>query len=105
MQELPLDIIQNFLQKTDAAIVPQSPQYIQLRNAIEYLIETDFHALIQLLYRIDVNEAQLKKALNENLPEQAADVITQFIIRRQAEKIAFRKNMQKNNNINEEDKW
>ena len=37
-----------------------------LANAINYLIEEDFHALIQVLYRLDINEKLLKQTLHDN---------------------------------------
>ncbi|MDE3125665.1 MAG: hypothetical protein KGK14_09140 [Bacteroidota bacterium] len=105
MQHSPQHIISQFLQSNDAIIVQNSSAYEQIRNAIAFLIESDFYGLIQLLYRIDVDEQLLRKTLQDHPNQDAADLITQLLIHRQAQKIAWRKNMQENNDISEEEKW
>lgn len=47
---------------------------------IQHLINTDFEQLVQLLYRIDVDESKLKQMLQT--PESSATVIAQSIINR-----------------------
>ena len=52
---------------------------------IDYLnkfINHDFSKVVQLLYRIDVSEAKLKKVLHENPNEDAAHLIADLIIER-----------------------
>lgn len=52
---------------------------------IEYLnefIKNDFSKVVQLLYRIDVSEAKLKKVLKENPNENAAHLIADLIMER-----------------------
>ncbi len=52
---------------------------------IDYLnefINHDFSKVVQLLYRIDVSEAKLKKVLQENPNEDAAGLIADLIIER-----------------------
>ena len=52
---------------------------------IDYLnefINHDFSKVVQLLYRIDVSEAKLKKVLHENPNEDAAYLIADLIIER-----------------------
>ncbi len=62
----------------------------QLAAQINYLIEKDFNRLLNLLYRIDVSEDKIKKALLDNT-DPAGQVIAQLIIERQLQKIASRK--------------
>ena len=45
-------------------------------------INQDFSKVVQLLYRIDVSEAKLKKVLHENPNEDAAGLIADLIIER-----------------------
>jgi hypothetical protein len=45
-------------------------------------INHDFSKVVQLLYRIDVSEAKLKKVLHENPHEDAAHLIADLIIER-----------------------
>ena len=52
---------------------------------IDYLnefINHDFSKVVQLLYRIDVSEAKLKKVLHDNPYEDAAGLIADLIIER-----------------------
>jgi hypothetical protein len=46
--------------------------------------------LMQLLYRIDINEAQLKKHLNEYNGEDQFNVIAELIIKRVLQKVVIR---------------
>jgi len=76
-----------------------------LANAINYLIEEDFHALIQVLYRLDINEKLLKQTLHDNKEEDAGVMIADMIIKRQTQKEEFKKQFKQQNDIAEEDKW
>ena len=70
------------------------------------LIKTNFNYVIQLLYRIDVNENKLKQVLKCNPTEDAGKIIAQLIIERQQQKMISRNSFKKiNEEINEEDKW
>ncbi len=62
----------------------------QLADQINFLVEKDFSRLLNLLYRIDVSEEKIKKALLNN-SDPAGYVIARLIIERQLQKIAFRK--------------
>lgn len=72
----------------------KSVEYTELRNRlsekIKYLIEKDFERLLQILYRIDVDEEKAKKCLSENPPSQAHFVLADLIIERQMQKIKTR---------------
>ncbi|MBX2939620.1 MAG: hypothetical protein KF880_06045 [Ferruginibacter sp.] len=61
-------------QLRDAELFEAFTQYIQ------HLINKDFDQLVQLLYRIDVDESKLKKLLQSH--ESSAEVIAQSIIQR-----------------------
>lgn len=77
-----------------------------LISLINELINKDFHALVQLLYRIDVNEKKIRLHLEENSEKDAATVLTDLIIERQLQKIESRKKFnQKNNAHDDEEKW
>ena len=65
-------------------------QRAQLVSVINDLLHNDFSKLLQILYRIDVDENKLKRALFEStLP--AAETIVDLIIERMLLKIHFRK--------------
>jgi len=76
-----------------------------LVNAINYLIEEDFHALIQVLYRLDIDEKLLKQTLHDNKEEDAGLMIAEMIIQRQVKKEEFKKQFKQQNDIADEDKW
>lgn len=57
---------------------------------IQDLIDTDFSKLVNTLYRIDVSEEKIKKALNLANPKDANFVIAQLIIEREKQKVKSR---------------
>jgi hypothetical protein len=77
----------------------------ELIHLINELINKDFYALIQLLYRIDVNEKKIRLYLNENSVNDSAPVLADLIIERQIEKIESRKKFTQKNKIEDDEKW
>lgn len=77
----------------------------KLTAFINDLINHDFEKLVFYLYRIDVNEAKMKKLLDQRDGENAAGLIADLIIERQIEKIKSRKETKKNGDIPEDEKW
>jgi hypothetical protein len=69
-------------------------EVIKLR--VTELIEQDFEHLLYLLYRTDVSELRLKKALDSGAPSDAPDIITDFLIERQMRKFETRKRFSEN---------
>lgn len=66
-------------------------KFIQkLSSLVAYLMEKDFSRLLQILYRIDISEEQLKAALT---PGQVmpSDLIAQMIFDREMQKVETRK--------------
>lgn len=77
-----------------------------LAEKINELIKNDFNHLVQILYRIDVNEARLKQVLKDNPNEDAGKIITQLIIERQQQKIISRNEFnKKDDRIDEDEMW
>ena len=62
----------------------------RLADYINQLMVNDFSRLLNLLYRIDVNEEKLKTSLKEFYDKDAADVIATLVIERQLQKILLR---------------
>ncbi|MEP7236651.1 MAG: hypothetical protein ABI685_02260 [Ferruginibacter sp.] len=78
----------------------------QLAGYINRLIKNDFDKLIAYLYRIDVNEQKLKVLLQQNPNEDAGNIIATLIIERQEQKIKTREQFsQRDNDLDEEEKW
>jgi hypothetical protein len=69
------------------------------------LIRDDFNALLQLLYRIDINETRLRRLLQEKSGEDAGKIIAQLIIERQWQKIQTRRQYKPTDRGSEEEKW
>lgn len=84
---------------------------LRLTSHINHLINHDFEKLVYYLYRIDVNESKMKQLLEQQEGENAAALIADLIIERQGEKIKSRqqsdsyRTRQRENNIDENDKW
>lgn len=64
-------------------------QRLQLIKIIAHLIDTDYYKLTNILYKIDVDEMKLKKALLES-EQPISETIADLIIERQQQKIKFR---------------
>lgn len=63
-----------------------------IANHIDNLINTDFNKLISILYRIDVSQEKLKKALSSRSQDKTqGEIIAKLIIQRQVQKLKFRK--------------
>lgn len=95
-EDLAIDLPENILLNEAAAL---------LAVYINKLIQTDFHKLISILYRLDVSETKLKRLLEENSGSDAGVIIADLIIERQLQKIRSRKENKNNNTIPEDDKW
>ncbi len=77
-----------------------------LAARINDLIEKDFQQLISILYRMDVSEPKLRSVLKENPDSDAGLLIANLMIERQAQKIRSRQQFrQRDNNIDENEKW
>lgn len=78
----------------------------QLQAVVSRMITGDFQQLLNILYRIDVNERKLKYLLQENVGEDAGVIIADLIIERQLEKIKLRRQFsQPGQDISEDEKW
>ena len=62
----------------------------RLVNYINWLIQNDFQKLVNLLYKVDIQENKLRSVLRSNPGENAAELIAQLMIERQMQKIKTR---------------
>ncbi|MEP6747779.1 MAG: hypothetical protein ABJB86_08635 [Bacteroidota bacterium] len=90
--------------------LPAHMPFDELRRALQAIINKmiafDFQKLVNILYRVDVNERKLKFLLQENVGSDAADIIADLIIERQLEKIRTRREFSSHDdNISDEEKW
>ncbi len=78
----------------------------RLAAYIHGLINNDFHKLVFILYRLDINEKRLTEILADKQSPDAGQVIANLIIERQLQKIELRKKFKQDvANIPEEDRW
>jgi hypothetical protein len=73
-----------------AGASPEDALETQLAEKINTLIQRDFGALVQLLYRIDVPEQKLRRMLETNDGQDAGRLIARLIMERQWQKIETR---------------
>lgn len=79
--------------------------YQKMIDQVNELLNKDFSQLVQILYRVDVDEIKLKNILLENPGMDAAVLITDLLIKRQEEKIISRKNVRPDQGAEEIDQW
>lgn len=72
---------------------------------INELINNNFSSLVQLLYRIDIDENKLKETLKQQEGFDSASVIAEMIIKRQLQKIAAMKAASPGIDPPSEDRW
>ncbi len=90
---------------TDIDLVQSPVWYRQLAEAVNDLLVNDFNALVQLLYRFDVDENKIKASLADNPGTDAADLITHLLLARQLQKIHSRQKTTGLPPDDEEEKW
>jgi len=100
----PGENIEEIISVWDEGILKDQEFRSNLIAKINELIDNNFNLLVQLLYRIDVDETTLKKVLSENASEDTAPLIAGLMIDRQLQKIKFRGEMKRNGG-SEEDGW
>lgn len=77
----------------------------QLQTYINDLIQHDFAKLIELLYRVDINEKKLKELLAANQGINSAVLISDLLIERQLQKRAWRQTHKPDADIPDEERW
>ena len=98
--------LQNFLQKEFELVLTGEEDFeMMLASRINDLVQKDFPALVNILYKIDVDESKLKLALEKFPDEDAGKIIAKLIIDRQLQKIAARTSFTKNVDAENEETW
>ncbi len=62
----------------------------KLMAFIDHLIKNNFNKLVNILYKVDVNETKLKEVLKQDAARDAAEIIAELIITREMQKIESR---------------
>jgi hypothetical protein len=77
----------------------------RLEHLINELIQHDFGTLVQWLYRIDVDEKKIKSALASEVESNASALLATLMIERQLQKIQYKSQFTRNDNIPDEERW
>ena len=64
--------------------------FAQFRPAVHSLAKQSEQKLVQIFYRVDLNERLLKECLSSSPFEEAIDEITVMLIRRELKKVLYR---------------
>ena len=67
-----------------------------LTERIRHMMNNEYEKLLQILYRIDVNEFKLKNAFKENMFDEMPPLIADLVIERQIIKARLRTSNQEN---------
>jgi hypothetical protein len=67
----------------------------QIEPHIKNLIENNQQKFMGILYRIDVSDVQIKKAVRENSTESFSIIVTDIIIKRELQKVVVRNHYKK----------
>ena len=62
----------------------------QIEPQVKKLISTNHSKFMGILYRVDLNDEQIKKAIRNNLSESFSEIITDLIIKRELQKVVIR---------------
>lgn len=92
--------LQKALCKNWGLVNEPSPQMEDLKRAlgskIRELLENDFHALVQAMYRLDVNEGKFHEAMAAPGLDEQTRTLTDLIIEREIQRIEFRNKYRSN---------
>ena len=69
--------------------------FSQILPLVEKVQKENFQSFYNLMYRIDISESQIKKAVEESKDKSFSAVVTDLILKRELLKVAFRKQFEK----------
>ena len=99
-------VVLQLLQEDRQVEAPTPEWYHQLKAAVNDLINHDFDALLQLLYRVDVSESKLRTMLQQLPGNDAAEIVTNLLVERHLQKIKSRReNLQRDESISDDERW
>ena len=76
-----------------------------LAEKLNTLIQSDFSALVQFLYKVDVSETRLRTLLKTKANEDAGLLIARLVLERQQQKILTRRQFQGEDPASGEERW
>ncbi len=85
--------VENFNKDIFKGANKKNPFDVLIENltiVINDLLDYDMSKLLNILYKIDVNERQLKQILSEEKPENIAHEIAKLVVEREKQKVLTR---------------
>ncbi|MBC8464358.1 MAG: hypothetical protein H8D62_01650 [Bacteroidetes bacterium] len=76
---------------------------IKLSSLFSYLEQGQYQTLMNILYRVDVSEQQIKKAMENVVDEPFSDVLAQLMLHRCLQKVIIKQHFSKEKNTDEQD--
>lgn len=83
----------------------EKPDIDQLAGMLNEMIDNDFSGLVQLLYRVDVPEQEVKQLLQEQPHADAGHLLARLLVKRHAAKQMMKKSFPSNPDIPEAERW
>jgi len=101
------ELLERIDQSPQSASVFDDEQTVrqQLETYINDLIQHDFPKLVELLYRVDVNEKKLRELLATHPDTNSAALITNLLVERQLQKKAWRQAHKPDTDIPDDERW
>ena len=99
------DTILELAKVNDEALVHSPEWWRQLVDAMNDLLVNDFNALVQILYRLDVDENKIRASLAGNVGTDAAELIARLLLERQVQKLQYRKSVKTDLPEDEGERW
>ena len=84
-------IVRDFELETPENPMSEAELLAYLANVIGYMIEKKLDYLLSLLYRLDVSESKINRALMPGNPEDANVALARLVIERQKQRIATKR--------------
>ena len=85
----------NLISKDDIKNIEELKKYLSSR--IKFLLEEKFDLLVNLLYRIDINDKKLEEVFTKERKDNIPDSIAELVIERELQKIYYRKKFEEGN--------
>ena len=76
---------------------------LKLSSLVSYLEQGQYQTLTNILYRVDMSEQQIKKAMENLVDEPSSDVLAQLILHRCLQKVIIKQHFSKEKNTDEQD--
>lgn len=99
--------LSELLQQVNGRLTPAEKASIakDIEEQINWLINNDFPRLVQMLYRLDVDENKLRSLLQQQETTDSATLITNLIIERQLKKAEVRNPTKNDTDMPGDERW